>query len=357
VIKSITVTINPLPNLNVVNPPEVCTPNTVDITASGITAGSDAGLTYSYWRDASTSVPLTNPNVIDASGQYYIKAINSFGCETSKAVNVIVNPLPVVTIKAPDSLCIGLSTDIAISFSGQAPYSFQYNDGAQSFFVNNITSQPYLLRVTPTQTTTYTVTSVSDRFCTNRNPVNNKVTINITRPIPGIRLNSVITTSFTPTPLKGRDIPTYSYSWNPRVGLNNYTVPTPTFNYNQQVEYKINMVSSAGCLTVDTITVRVANAQEPDSPCDFFIPNAFSPNGDGKNDTYFPFTINMKEMKFFRIFNRWGELVFETQTFGEGWNGVYKGKSQNSDVYVWTAETVCFDGTIIRRSGNVMLLR
>jgi gliding motility-associated-like protein len=167
----------------------------------------------------------------------------------------------------------------------------------------------------------------------------------------------VNTTAFTNTPLKAREIPTYTYGWEPRVGLNNYSTATPVFNYGKQVEYQIRMVSSGGCITVDTMTVRVANQQEPNAPCDFFIPNAFSPNGDGRNDTYFPFTVNIKEIKFFRIFNRWGELVFETKAFGEGWNGVYKNKPQPGDVYVWTAEAICYDGTVIRRSGNVLLLR
>jgi gliding motility-associated-like protein len=274
-----------------------------------------------------------------------------------ESVNVKVNPLPVVTMRAPDSLCIGLSTNITVNFSGPAPWSFTYNDGSQSYTVSNITSQPYQLRVTPTQTTTYTITSVSDRFCTNRNPADARVTINITSPIPGVRLPSVNTTSFTNTELKGREFPGWAYNWEPGVGLNSYTVPKPVFNYNRQVEYQINMVSGAGCITVDTLLVRVVNATDPDAPCDFFIPNAFSPNGDGRNDTYFPFTINMREMRFFRIFNRWGELVFETSTFGHGWDGIYKGKPQNSDVYVWTAETICEDGTVIRRSGNVLLLR
>jgi gliding motility-associated-like protein len=357
VVKSVALTVNPAPRLFVNNPPDVCKPNTVDITASSITAGSDATLNYSYWKDAAATQVLTNPNIISTSGQYMIRAENSFGCITTQAVSVVINELPNITMKAPDSLCIGLSTDISVSFSGLAPWSFQYNDGTQSYFVNNITTQPYILKVTPAQTTTYTITTVSDRFCTNRNPVNNKVTINITRPIPGVRLNSVNTTAFTNTTLKARNFPTYTYGWEPRVGLNTYNSASPTFNYGKQVEYQIRMVSSAGCITVDTMTVRVANQQEPDSPCDFFIPNAFSPNGDGRNDTYFPFTVNIKEIKFFRIFNRWGELVYETKMFGEGWNGIYKNKPQPGDVYVWTAEAICFDGTVIRRSGNVLLLR
>ena len=186
---------------------------------------------------------------------------------------------------------------------------------------------PYLLKVEPRQTTTYTLTSVSDRYCINRDPNSNKVTINVTTPIPAVRLNSVNTTSFTPTMLHGRDFGrTYTYSWNPPTGLNNPAVPHPVFNYNKQTEYQIKMTSSAGCVTVDTMTVRIVNSTDPSLTCDFYVPNAFTPNGDGKNDLMFPFTINIRQIVFFRIFNRWGELVYETSSFGGGWDGMHKGK-------------------------------
>jgi gliding motility-associated-like protein len=357
VVKPVELTINPAPRLFVNNPPDVCTPNTVDITASSITAGSDASLTYSYWLDAAGTQPLNNPSVISTSGTYTLKAENVFGCFTAQAVRVVINDLPTVTMKAPDSLCIGLSTNINVAMSGQAPWSFQYTDGTQTYFASNINSQPFQLSMTPKETTTYTITSVSDRYCTNRNPDNNKVKIHITSPIPGVRLKSVNTTAFTNTKLQARNIPSYTYDWQPYKGLNTYSSATPIFNYGKQTEYQIKMVSSAGCITIDSMTVRVVNQLDPDANCDFYIPNVFSPNGDGRNDTYFPFTVNIKEIKFFRIFNRWGELVFETKAFGEGWNGRYKGKLQPTDVFVWTVEAVCNDGTIIRKSGNVLLLK
>jgi gliding motility-associated-like protein len=356
-VSSVKVTINPLPNLFVFNPADVCTPNTADLTASSVTAGSDRDVNFTYWKDAAATQALGNPNRIDQSGTYFIQATSSTGCVSLKPVTVVVNPLPTITMRAPDSICTGLSTNVTIGMSGNAPWSFTYNDGSQSYTVSNITSQPYQLRVTPTQNTTYTITSVSDRFCTNRNPDNNQVRVNIAYPIPGVRLPSVNTTANRNTQLQAREIPGYSYAWEPPVGLSTGNIPDPTFNYNRQVDYQINMVSAAGCLTVDSILVRVVNATDPDASCDFFVPNAFSPNGDGRNDYFFPFAINVRELKFFRIFNRWGELVYETKSFGEGWNGLYKGKPQNSDAYVWTAEAVCEDGTLIRRSGNVMLLR
>jgi gliding motility-associated-like protein len=66
---------------------------------------------------------------------------------------------------------------------------------------------------------------------------------------------------------------------------------------------------------------------------------------------------NIREIKFFRVFNRWGELVFETNIIAEGWNGVYKGKLQVSDTYTWTCEAVTNCGKTIMRSGNSLLLR
>jgi gliding motility-associated-like protein len=90
---------------------------------------------------------------------------------------------------------------------------------------------------------------------------------------------------------------------------------------------------------------------------DIFVPKAWSPNNDGHNDRLFPLTVNIKELKYFRIFNRWGELVFETSRIGEGWNGIYKGTPQISDVYTWTLEAVGEDGKYYKRAGNSVLLR
>jgi gliding motility-associated-like protein len=88
-----------------------------------------------------------------------------------------------------------------------------------------------------------------------------------------------------------------------------------------------------------------------------FVPKAWTPNGDGHNDLLFPFTLNITKLNYFRIFNRWGQLMFETNTLNAGWNGIYKGKPQPTEVYMWTAEGVSITGEIIRRSGNSVLIR
>jgi gliding motility-associated-like protein len=117
------------------------------------------------------------------------------------------------------------------------------------------------------------------------------------------------------------------------------------------------MTSPAGCSTVDSLLVRLVNSTNPNASADFFLPNAFSPNGDGRNDLFFPFSVNMKEIRYFRIFNRWGELVFETKKFGEGWDGMYKGQKQSTDSYFWTIEGVSEEGKTINKYGNVLLVK
>ena len=80
-------------------------------------------------------------------------------------------------------------------------------------------------------------------------------------------------------------------------------------------------------------------------------------NGDGHNDYLFPFTVNISQLKFFRIYNRWGQKVFETNNTGRGWDGMYHGKPQSADVYTWVVEAVSVGGNIVKLTGNTVLLR
>jgi len=129
------------------------------------------------------------------------------------------------------------------------------------------------------------------------------------------------------------------------------------FNYDLSNEYDIVMTSAAGCVTVDTLLVTVGNSNVPDVPSNMVVPNVWTPNGDGHNDKIMPYPINMQSLTYFRVFNRWGQLMFETKQFGQGWDGIYNGQMQPIDTYVWTAEGVGNDGRVIRLTGNAALIK
>ena len=149
----------------------------------------------------------------------------------------------------------------------------------------------------------------------------------------------------------------YTYLWTPAEGLNVNTVRTPIFNHDKEMQYLISIISNGGCITVDTLRVMLRQAIPPTCTPNIFVPKAWSPNKDGHNDKLFPFVVCMKEIKYFRVYNRWGELMFQTNVIGNGWDGLYKGQLQGMDVYTWTVEAIGVDNKYYQRSGSSILLR
>jgi gliding motility-associated-like protein len=115
VIKPVNVTIRILPNLAITNPPAVCEPSTVDLTASSVTTGSDAGLTFTYWTDAGGTATLTNPAAVAVSGTYYIKASTAADCSVIKEVKVTINSLPSFIISDPAVVCEPTTVDLTLA--------------------------------------------------------------------------------------------------------------------------------------------------------------------------------------------------------------------------------------------------
>jgi len=189
------------------------------------------------------------------------------------------------------------------------------------------------------------------------NVTSNSITMSVTgSSIPSTRYPALTAYVNRPLQLQALTLGGNNYTWQPSIGLNNSMIIDPVFNYNQQqqIEYTISISVPGGCNVIDTQLVKVEQNFK-----DIIVPSAFSPDGNGLNDVLYPILFGINKLNYFRVYNRWGNLVFTTTIagFANGWNGEYKTKKQPQESYTWVAEGVAYDGEIIQRWGNTILIR
>jgi gliding motility-associated-like protein len=266
------------------------------------------------WNPAAINTALTGPNV-------YTFTPTGNPCAAVATLTVTVNAAPAGTTNV--SVC-----------PNQLPYTWN--------------GQLYTAPGTYTQT--FTRAAGCDSMAT--------MTLTVDQSMANERYPTVTTSPNTATQLQARQLGSnFDYVWDPSVGLNSISIYNPIFSYNLETEYTISIVSDQGCKVVDTLLVKVNGAGPAGVASDLFVPNAWTPNGDGVNDKLFPLAENVTKLNYFRVFNRWGQLMFETSTIGDGWDGVFNGKPMMMDTYTWTAEAVGIDGKTFKRSGNAVLIR
>jgi gliding motility-associated-like protein len=147
------------------------------------------------------------------------------------------------------------------------------------------------------------------------------------------------------------------WNWDEYFSLSCNTCPQPVANPMHDTMYIVEYTDRHGCKNRDSIWVKVMCPGT-----NLFIPNTFSPNGDGSNDVFYPRGKGIVTVDLMRIFNRWGEIVYEKQNFmpndaGAGWNGTFKGKKAQSDVYIYQCKAHCENGQVITVNGNITLIK
>jgi gliding motility-associated-like protein len=142
------------------------------------------------------------------------------------------------------------------------------------------------------------------------------------------------------------------YNWRPQLQLSSYnTRYTEFFAVTDDVKYLIDITNKNTCLTTDTMQLLVL--KKPG----YYLPTAFTPNGDGLNDDVQPYLIGMKGLKSFSVFNRWGNLVFYTTTYNKKWDGKSQGVDQTAGVYVWILEFYDSNNKKVTEKGTITLIR
>ncbi|HLP21569.1 MAG TPA: PKD domain-containing protein, partial [Chitinophagales bacterium] len=293
---------------------------------TGMNIQLDAGAYSSFfWQDASTNQTFT----VTQPGTYHVQVSNNNGCTSADTI-VITEFASFVKLGNDTFLCAGET--LLLNPGVYSSYLWQDNSTGSTF---NVTGGGlYYVEVTATGGCTArdsifvasangTMPAVTDTFC--GDPVS------IT--LPG---------SYT------------SYHWATGAVTASIEV-TATGNY------AVTVTNAAGCEA--TGSVEVVECVEEEKPNEAFnavlLPNAFTPNGDGNNDEYKVLRqLNGKAINYFQmsIYNRWGELVFESNNENSGWNGKHRGVELSSQVLVYTVKYVC-DGESILKRGTVTLIR
>jgi len=143
------------------------------------------------------------------------------------------------------------------------------------------------------------------------------------------------------------------YTWSPANNLSDPNVNNPTGYYPDtgHYNYNVHITSPFGCVGDDSIRVYVVGQGA------LFVPTGFTPNGDGRDDYFRPIVVGYRQVKFFDVYNRWGQQVFHTNQIEAGWDGTFNGKPVDMDVYFWMLDIIDRNGTEIKQKGDVTLIR
>jgi len=142
-----------------------------------------------------------------------------------------------------------------------------------------------------------------------------------------------------------------SYSWSPAAPLNLSTAQSPTAILSEDQLFILTVYNEIGCAGFDSVFVKVLQGPA------YYIPTSFTPNGDGLNDIFRPVPTGIVRTEWFKIFDRWGKMMFTSNKWLDGWNGTFNGRNQPIGTYVWIIKGTDNDGNVVERKGTVLLLR
>lgn len=330
----------------------ICVGNSVPVTAN--TSGTASNFIWDDNANFSSPIQSSTDSLINlqpnSTTTYHLRAENAF-CDATASFTIETE---LVDIEVDDftSFCIKDTIDIeAIVNIASSPLSFEWKP------VDSILSGANLSTITisPNSNLRYTVEVTSATGCKDFDTIE----VNVNLPA----FDDAIIFADDDSLFKGqqaqlstnRNGSNLSYEWEPANLVNDPNSPTPRANPDSSQIYQVTITDlNTGCTVVafKRLAVFEINCGEPD----IFIPTAFTPNQDLSNDVLFVRGNNVSSIHL-QLFNRWGELVFETQDQNVGWDGTFKGKAVNPGVFAYQLRAICFDGQEFYKKGNITLIK
>jgi gliding motility-associated-like protein len=303
------------------------------------------GLQYQWTPTAQIVDPTVKEPLVftpNPSTDYQVKAIIG-GCSALQKINVKTVPYPVANAGPDTSICYNTpaflhGTSDGSSWSWSPP--------------NSLNDANILNPVSHTPRTTYYVLSAFD---TKGCPKPGRDTVLVTV-YPKMHISAGADTMvIVGQPLQLNATGGETYSWSPGTNLSSTSIANPVALFTSPFDlilYKVVGFSEDGCADSAYISIKVFKS----GPA-VFVPTAFTPNNDGRNDLLRPIAVGMKSIENFSIYNRWGQLIFHTRVNGQGWDGRVNGQLQDTGTFVWMVKATDYQGRSYFQKGTLTLIR
>ncbi|HEU4471848.1 MAG TPA: PKD domain-containing protein [Flavisolibacter sp.] len=287
-------------------------------------------------RLTTMALPTSNPTVYEVTA-----TIGS--CTATDNITITLVPYPKADAGPDTVICFNTSAQLRGSITGSA-----FTWTPVSTLTNANTLEPI---AKPRLTTSYVLSVTDDIGCPK--PKRDTVVVTV---LPKVNAFAGRDTSVVAgQPLQFNAEGGTGYVWSPSTALNDFNRADPIAIYDgsfDSIRYKVVVTDEYGCADSTHVRVKIFRTNPQ-----VFVPSAFTPNGDGLNDVFRPIAVGLSRLEYFRVFNRWGELVFSTTINEQGWDGRIKGKEQSSGTFVWVVRGVDFTGKVVFSKGTVTLIR
>ncbi|MFN8291530.1 MAG: gliding motility-associated C-terminal domain-containing protein [Chitinophagaceae bacterium] len=287
---------------------------------------------------------ISNPVAGPKDTTWYYLTATLGRCTLYDTIRLNVNKAPVPEAGPGGEICYGQS--YTLQGSGGTTYTW-----SPAIYLNTTTGANPVS--TPTLSTIYYLRVQDDHGCGSLIEDSVRVVVK--------RIMSVHTFPFDTVAAPGETFrllavsPGISYNWTPSTGLSNTNIPDPMVTVSNiigdEMRYQVTATNSDGCKGEGFVKIRISKGPA------IYVPTAFTPNGDGKNDKFTPFPVGIRTYTYFRVFNRWGQVIFSTRQMNAGWDGTINGKEQPAGTYVWMIEGITSGNQVITKKGTVTLIR
>jgi gliding motility-associated-like protein len=362
ILASATVTVNPLPVAPtlVTNPVSTCQGSTAVLNI----LNPQPEYTYNWYTTATGGVPIFTGSrfptpLINSNVTYYAEAVSGSGCVSSTRTSVPVSALPLPTVKAQGaSVCPGETSTLTTDNSDVDVTINWYTTptgGIPVYTGDSFTTLPISTNVTY-------YAEASNNNCVSATRSIAKVQVIQPLPTPVVSVEAAVAPSITFRWATVLEATGYLVSidggqtfTDPSSGSNGTTHTVTGLQIGQSVTIIVQATGGFSCQLSKNSTPVTGTTTNPLTD-NIFVANAFTPNGDGKNDVVYVHNENIKSLKFY-VYDQWGELLYVSQSQQNGWDGTFKGKTEPAGVYVYYLEANMNDGKQVKKKGTITLLR